>query len=200
MNIEALAWILFVLSSIFYIAGYFPGMQAMYRDKSVEGVSQFFWELVLTTVSFSFYSLIITEATLLNIIVVGANMILALILLTWKNLIRHRYLGIIYTLLYIVANLIIYFLLGLPLHILQTIATITIILAYIDQIIRFTVRKTAKGTSPLLYLILGLAILFLVLNLLLTEAYLHVIITEVVNMVLIFVCFIMSIKYKKTLI
>ncbi|MDN6749849.1 MAG: hypothetical protein L0L95_06325, partial [Staphylococcus equorum] len=65
------------------------------------------------------------------------------------------------------------------------------------QIIRFTVRKTSDGTSPFLYLILGLAILFLVLNLLLTNAYIHVIITEVVNMILIFICCGMSFKYKK---
>lgn len=196
MNIEALAWILFIISSILYIIGYAPGAYAMYKDKSVEGVSQFFWELVLTTVSFSFYSLVITEATMLNLIVVGSNMVLALVMLIWKNILRHSYLGILYTLLYIVANLIIYFLLGFPLHVLQTIATLAIILAYVDQIIRFTVRKTAKGTSPFLYLILGLAILFLILNLLLTGAYLHVIITEAVNMVLIFICCVMSLKYK----
>lgn len=195
MNIEHLAWILFFVSGILYIVGYFPGARAMYKDKSVEGVSQFFWGFVLTTVSFSFYTLIITDADMLNLIVVGGNMVLALVMLTWKNILRHSYLGILYTILYVVANLIIYFVLGLPLAILQTIATIAIILAYIDQIIRFITRKTSKGTSPYLYLILGLAILFLVLSLIMTNAYTHVIITELANMILILICFSLSIKY-----
>lgn len=195
MNTEYLAWILFFVSGILYIVGYFPGARAMYKDKSVEGVSQFFWEFVLTTVSFSFYTLVITSADMLNLVVVGGNMVLALVMLTWKNILRHSYLGILYTILYVVANLIIYFVLGLPLAVLQTIATIAIVLAYIDQIIRFITRKTSKGTSPYLYLILGLAILFLVLNLIMTNAYTHVIITELANMILILICFSLSIKY-----
>lgn len=196
MNIEALAWILFWISGILYLIGYAPGMTTLYKDKSVEGVSQFFWEFVVTTVSFSFYSLILTDSGIFNIIIVGGNLALALVMLIWKNLLRYGAIGILYTVLYIVANLIIYFILGLPLHVLQAIATISIILAYVDQIIRFTVRKKSDGTSPFLYLILGLAILFLILNLLLTNAYIHVIITEVVNMILIFICCGMSFKYK----
>lgn len=196
MNIEALAWILFFLSGILYIVGYLPGLRAMYIDKSVEGVSQFFWELVLTTVSFSFYTLIITGADIVNIVVVGCNMILALVMLAWKNILRYQAIGILYTILYIVINLMVYFVFDIPLHNLQSIATLTIILAYVDQIIRFVVRKTAVGTSPLLYFILGMAILFLILNLILTHAYIHVIITEVVNLILIIICFFMCMKYR----
>ncbi|AVR55594.1 hypothetical protein HOT02_gp150 [Staphylococcus phage phiSA_BS2] len=196
MNIEALAWILFFLSGILYIVGYLPGLRAMYIDKSVEGVSQFFWELVLTTVSFSFYTLIVTGADIVNIVVVGCNMFLALVMLAWKNMLRYRAIGILYTMLYIVVNLMVYFMFGIPLHILQSIATLTIILAYVDQIIRFAVRKTAIGTSPLLYFILGMAILFLILNLILTHAYIHVIITEAVNLILIMICFFMCMKYR----
>lgn len=196
MNIEALAWILFFLSGILYIVGYLPGLRAMYIDKSVEGVSQFFWELVLTTVSFSFYTLIVTGADIVNIFVVGCNMFLALVMLAWKNMLRYQAIGVLYTMLYIVINLMVYFTFGISLHILQSIATLTIILAYVDQIIRFSVRKTAVGTSPLLYFILGMAILFLILNLILTHAYIHVIITEAVNLVLIMICFFMCMKYR----
>ncbi|BCG66332.1 hypothetical protein [Staphylococcus phage vB_SsapH-Golestan101-M] len=196
MNIEALAWILFFLSGILYIVGYLPGLRAMYIDKSVEGVSQFFWELVLTTVSFSFYTLIVTGADIVNIVVVGCNMFLALVMLAWKNMLRYQETGVLYTMLYIVINLMVYFTFGIPLHVLQSIATLTIILAYVDQIIRFAVRKTAVGTRPLLYFILGMAILFLILNLILTHAYIHVIITEAVNLVLIMICFFMCMKYR----
>lgn len=196
MNIEALAWILFFLSGVLYIVGYLPGLRAMYIDKSVEGVSQFFWELVLTTVSFSFYTLIITGADIVNIVIVGCNMFLALVMLAWKNILRYQEIGTLYTILYIVINLMVYFGFDIPLHILQSIATITIVLAYIDQIIRFAVRKTAVGTSPLLYFILGMAIWFLMFNLILTHAYIHVIITEAVNLILIMICFFMCIKYR----
>ena len=172
-------------------------MTTLYKDKSVEGCCS-----ILLGIGHYYCILLIPWyfnrlGHIFNIIIVGGNLALALVMLTWKNLLRHGAIGILYTILYIVANLIIYFILGLPLHVLQTIATISIILAYIDQIIRFTVRKTSDGTSPFLYLILGLAILFLVLNLLLTDAYIHVIITEVVNMILIFICCVMSFKYKK---
>lgn len=198
MNIAALAWILFFISGVLYVIGYIPDMKSMYEDKSVKGVSLLFWELVIITVSYSFYSLVLTGGTVLNTVVVGANLALAIVILVWKNILRYSIVkGIVYTIIYFAINISIYFYLGLPLYVLQTIATVSIILAYIDQIVQFLKHKTAKGTNPYLYLILGLAIFFLLLNLALNQDYVHVIITELVNLILIMVCCHLSFKYIK---
>lgn len=193
-----IATILSILSPIFYILGYIPGMKTFYKEKTIAGVGTYFWELVTLTISFSFYTLIITNADLFNLIVVGVNLFFAIVLLTWKNIIKYSLLkGIVYTLLYFVVNLSIYFLLGIPISVLQTIATISIILAYIDQILHFIIYKTAKGTNRNLYLIIGIGILLLTISLIINGAYLHVIVTEIVNLILILICYVLAILYSK---
>ena len=192
------ATILSVLSPIFYVLGYLPGLRTMYKEKTTEGIGRYFWELVTLTISYSYYTLLITNADLFNITVVAINLVFAVILLTYKNIIKYSLLkGIVYTLLYFVVNLSIYFLLGIPISVLQTIATISIILAYVDQILHFIIYKTAKGTNRNLYLIIGIGILLLTLSLIINGAYLHVIITEVVNLVLILICYVLAILYSK---
>ena len=193
-----LAMVLSILSPIFYVLGYIPGLKSLYKEKTVEGIGRYFWELVTLTISYSYYTLLITNADLFNIIVVAINLTFAIILLTYKNIIKYNLVnGLIYTLLYFVVNLGIYFLIGLPISVLQTIATISIILAYIDQILHFIIYKTAKGTNRNLYLIIGIGILLLTVSLIINGAYLHVIVTEIVNLILILICYVLAILYSK---
>lgn len=193
-----LAMALSILSPIFYVLGYIPGLKSLYKEKTVEGIGRYFWELVTLTISYSYYTLLITNADLFNIIVVAINLTFAIILLTYKNIIKYNLVnGLIYTLLYFVVNLGIYFLIGLPISVLQTIATISIILAYIDQILHFIIYKTAKGTNRNLYLIIGIGILLLTVSLIINGAYLHVIVTEIVNLILILICYVLAILYSK---
>lgn len=193
-----IATILSVLSPFFYVLGYLPGLKTMYKEKTTEGIGSYFWELVTLTISYSYYTLLITNADLFNITVVAINLVFAVILFTYKNIIKYSISkGIVYTLMYFVINLSIYFLLGIPISVLQTIATISIILAYVDQILHFIIYKTAKGTNRNLYLIIGIGILLLTISLILNGAYLHVIITEVVNLILILICYVLAILYSK---
>lgn len=193
-----IATILSILSPIFYILGYIPGMKTFYKEKTVAGVGTYFWELVTLTISFSFYTLIITNADLFNLVVVGINLFFAIVLLTWKNIIKYKgWQGILFTLIYFAFNLGIYFIIGLPISVLQTIATISIILAYIDQVIHFIIYKTAKGVNKNLYLIIGIGILLLTISMIINGVYLHVIITEIVNLILILICYALTILYSK---
>uniref|UniRef100_UPI00066D0A21 PQ-loop domain-containing transporter n=1 Tax=Staphylococcus capitis TaxID=29388 RepID=UPI00066D0A21 len=65
-----------------------------------------------------------------------------------------------------------------PLPLVQLLATIAIIIAYVDQIKHFIKTKNAEGTNPLLYFFFALGLALLLVIMILTNASFHIMITE----------------------
>ena len=199
ISIETLALVLSFIAPIFYILGYLPGLKAFIKEKTDKGVGNYFWEFIVISVGISFITLIVTSGDLFNLIVVGINLLLAILMLIWKNSISHGVLiGTCFTVVFLVFGILIYLFLGIPINVLQTVATIAIILAYVNQITHFFIFKTAKGVSKNMYLVIGLGILLLLVSMIINGIYLHVLITELVNLILIVICYVLTILYART--
>ena len=187
-----------IIAPIFYILGYLPGLKAFIKEKTDKGVGNYFWEFIVLSVGISFLTLIITSGNLFNLVVVGINLLFAILMLTWKNSISHGVLiGTGFTVVFLVFGTLVYLFLGIPISVLQTVATVSIILAYVNQITHFILFKTAKGVSKNMYLVIGLGILLLLISMIINGVYLHVLITELVNLILIGICYVLTIFYSR---
>ena len=173
-------------------------IRQLLKEKSIDGVGEWFWELVTLTVGFSFFSMLETQADLFNTIVVFLNFALAIVMLAIKESIKYNWFwGSILTLTFIGFLACVFFVSPISLPYLQTIATLSIVLAYFNQITHFLLYKTAKGVSRNMYLVIGIGILTLVLSMLLNNVYWHVILTEITNLVLIIICYFLTIIYNR---
>lgn len=185
-----------ILSSMYAILitiGYIPGLKSLIKDDSIKGVSRWFWYLIITTVGISFYNLMHTEATHFQILSVGINLLLGIVCLlvvVFRNKDMFIFIYIILIFLFIL-------IFGSHVEITQTIATLSIILAYISQIYRFFKVKQSDGTNKWLYLIIGFAIGLLSVSMVLTNTSTHIIVTELVNMLLILICYFQADYYEK---
>lgn len=181
---------------IFSIA-YIPQLKTTYKTESVEGVSTMFWYCVSVSTAISLYNLLLTGSGewyvyLGQIINAGV----AFILFVWIN---NKKLTSELTLLVAIGHvLLMYIVLAmLPLPLVQLLATIAIIVAYVDQIKHFIKTKNAEGTNPLLYFFFALGLVLLLIIMILTNASFHIMITESANIILLLVCGVLSIKYRK---
>lgn len=181
---------------IFSIA-YIPQLKTTYKTTSVEGVSTLFWYCVSVSTAISLYNLLLTGSGewyvyLGQIINAGV----AFILFVWIN---NKKLTSELTLLVAIGHvLLMYIVLTLfPLPLVQLLATIAIIVAYVDQIKHFVKTKNAEGTNPLLYFFFALGLTLLLAIMILTNASFHIMITESANILLLLICGVLSIKYRK---
>lgn len=182
---------------IFAIA-YIPQLRTTSKTTSVEGVSTMFWYCVSVSTAISLYNLLLTGSGewyvyLGQIINAGV----AFILFVWIN---NKKLTSELTLLVAIGHvLLMYIVLAMfPLPLVQLLATIAIIVAYVDQIKHFIKTKNAEGTNPLLYFFFALGLTLLLVIMILTNASFHIMITETVNIILLLVCGVLSIKYRKS--
>lgn len=185
-----------ILSSMYAILitiGYIPGLKSLVKDGNINGVSRWFWYLIITTVGISFYNLLHTESTLFQIISVGVNLFLGLVCLL---VVVYRKKDWFIFLFLIIFSLFLY-IFGTYVELTQTVATLSIILAYISQIIQFYKTKQSDGTNKWLYLIIGFAIGLLSVSMVLTNTTPHIVITELVNMLLILICYFQADFYEK---
>ncbi|AAX92356.1 putative membrane protein [Staphylococcus phage Twort] len=179
--------------AILITIGYIPGLKSLVKDRNVDGVSRWFWYLIITTVGISFYNLLHTESTNFQIISVGINLLLGIVCLL-VVVFRKKDLFIF---VFIVILSLFLFTFGSKVEVTQTVATLSIILAYISQIIQFYKTKQSDGTNKWLYLIIGFAIGLLSVSMVLTNTTPHIVITELVNMLLILICYFQADFYEK---
>lgn len=192
--------ILSSLYAILMIVGYIPGLIALVKFKDLTGVGKYFWFFIVITVGISFYNLIVTEANTFQIYAVGINLGLGIICLV-IHVLKSRDFNIVirdFSIFLIFLILLSYLYLDKP-HITQSVASITIILAYIGQIFNYFKTKTSTGTSKWLFLIMGTGLLCLVTSMVLTDTYPHIIATEVFNFILIMVCYLQANYYERGL-
>ena len=179
----ALLLTLNLLVVLIFVTAYYNQLKSIFYSKNLTGISSMFWYLV----SFS------TLFSLLNVLRTGnaewyiylgqfINAGVALIIVIWLNFKR-------------LEKLVIFS--HLSLEVSQTVATVSIVLAYIDQIIHFIRKKTSEGANPLLYLFFAIGLSLLVTIFSLTGVSIHIIITEVANICLLLTCFILAKVYSK---
>lgn len=185
-----------MLVVVVFTIAYFPQLRTTFQTKEVSGVSSFFWLLISLS---TFYSL-------LNLLATGTgefyvylgqfmNAWIAAILFFWITKIRFGWgKSITYFALYAISSYSLYKL--VPLEWSQTLATVAVILAYIDQIGYFIKHKVSDGTNPKLYFGFALGLAMLVVIMILTSVSWHVIFTEVINIIMLLVCGVLSIKYQ----
>lgn len=186
-----------LLVVLIFATAYYNQLKSIFYSKNLTGISFMFWYLV----SFS------TLFSLLNVLRTGnaewyiylgqfINAGVALIIVIWLNFKRiEKPIAVIFSLLYILLALVIFS--HLSLEVSQTVATISIVLAYIDQIIHFIRKKTSEGANPLLYLFFAIGLSLLVTIFSLTGVSIHIIITEVANICLLLTCFVLAKVYSK---
>ena len=182
---------------IIFAIAYLPQLRTTSKTTSVEGVSTLFWYCVSVSTAISLYNLLLTGSGewyvyLGQIINAGV----AFILFVWIN---NKKLTSELTLLVAIGHvLLMYIVLTLfPLPLVQLLATIAIIVAYVDQIKHFIKTKNAEGTNPLLYFFFALGLTLLLIIMILTNASFHIMITETANIILLLVCGVLSMKYRK---
>ena len=183
-----------ILSSLYAIlvtVGYIPGLIALVKSDSVKGVSSYFWYLIVATVGISFYNLLLTEASMFQVVSVGLNLTLGIVCLLVASYRKKYY----FSIPFIIVFSLLLFLLSDFTALTQTLATITIILAYVTQITTFYKTKSAEGTNRFLFLIIGLGLASLITSMVLTHTYVHIIATEFVNFVLILICYLQANYY-----
>ena len=176
---------------------YVPQLRTTYKTRTAEGVSPFFWLLISLSTSYSLFNILATgQADWFTYLGQFINATVALVLFIWITKLKYRWeVTVFVSLLYIFMNGYVY--ITFNLEVTQTIATIAIIIAYIDQVVHFIKSKNAEGTNPLLYFYFALGLSLLMIIMITTGASIHVIITEAVNISLLIVCGCLSKKYKQ---
>lgn len=187
-----LAEILSIAYAILVTVGYIPALISLIKDNTVKGVSHHFWSLIVITVSISFTSLMVTHATPFQVVSVGLNLTLGIVCLILYAIRKKDLYPIMFSIIFMFIIMII---MNYSIPSAQTIATITIVLAYISQIYNFYKTKNAEGTNRFLFLIIGIGLACLVTSMILTNTYVHVMITELVNLILIMVCYLQANYY-----
>lgn len=189
--------ILSTFYAILMIVGYVPGLMILLKSKDLTGVGRYFWFLIIVTVGISFHNLILTESNNFQIYAVGLNLLMGVVCLT-VYLIKTRSGKVMLDIIIFVILVGLYTkFLADELLITQTVASISIILAYIGQIRTYYKVKTSTGTSKWMFLIMGTGLLCLILSMTLTDTYPHIIATEAFNFILVMVCYLQANYYER---
>lgn len=183
---------------ILVVIGYIPGIISLVKDKNLSGVSDSFWYFICFTVGISFFNIIKGDSngTLFQEISLSLNLLLGLACLFILNYRKYNVFGIINTIIFILTT---YLILNIipSIGVTQVIASISIILAYVGQILKFYKSKSSSGTNRWLYLLIGFGLMCLIVSMLITEVSLHIVATETINFILILICYFLSNLYVK---
>ncbi|MDK1672796.1 PQ-loop domain-containing transporter [Staphylococcus saprophyticus] len=197
MVIEQMITILSIIVPVLFILAYTPQLITTYKTKNATGVSKLFWFLVSLSTLYSLLNVLKTgNAEWYTYFGQFINAGIAFLLVIWINKIKSDLANsLIITVLYSTIALCLYFLVNLEVS--QTIATIAILLAYVDQIGHFIRSKDSTGTNPLLFVIFAIGLVLLITIMLFTGVSLHIIGTECTNVILLIICAFLSKKYLK---
>lgn len=182
--------------AIFTLA-YVPQLKTTATTKSTDGVSPFFWALVSLSTSYSLYNVIATGSAEWYVYVGQIiNAGIAVLLFAWITGLRYRLVPtLVIVTVYAVINIAVHQACSLETS--QSIATVAIILAYVDQLTHFIRKRNAEGTNPKLYFMFALGLGLLTVVMAITDVSIHVIITELVNITLLLICGVLSHRLQK---
>lgn len=195
---DLLLHILNISVVVIFAVAYSPQIYTTIKGNDYSGVSEEFWYYIAISTVISLHNLLMTGHAEWYIYMGQIiNATIAFTFFMWFNFVfnkNDKLMLLAYILGYfvgvpVITNFV-------PIHWSQSFASITIILAYIHQISHFIRAKKSDGTNPLLYLLFTLGLGILTVIMFITNVSTHVIATELINIALLFTCFILSIKYK----
>lgn len=196
-NYQLFVYILTIVASIGLMAAYIPQITELRKVKKADGISHVFWVFISLSTSYSMFNLYVTFAHPFVLFAQTINAVAAyLILIKVASLKYNNLKAIMFVSIYTTLNFVIYMLAGVEFT--QTISSIAIVIAYIDQIIYFIKNKNSTGTNPIMYLIFSISILLIATSMILSNAHSYIIATELINATLLSICLALSIKYKKS--
>lgn len=195
-NTNLIIFILTTCASIGLMIAYIPQIIELRKAKNANGISNFFWVFVSLSTSYSMYNLYITFAHSFVLFAQTINAIAAFLILIKVASLKYNSLkAILFVSVYTSLNFIVYIILNVENA--QIIASVAIVLAYIDQIRYFIKNKNADGTNPFMYLLFSISILMIATGMILSNTHVYIIATELLNATLLSICLVLSIKYKK---
>lgn len=196
-NYHLLVYILTIVASIGLMIAYIPQITELRKVKNANGISHMFWVFISLSTSYSMFNLYATFANPFVLFAQTVNSIAAYLILIKVASLKYSSLkAILFVSIYTSLNFIVYMFLSV--EVTQTIASIAIVLAYIDQITYFIKNKNSTGTNPVMYLIFSISILLIATSMILSNAHSYIIATELINATLLAICLVLSIKYKKS--
>lgn len=187
-----------IIVVILFTIAYVPQIVTTFKNGNSDGVSEKFWYFVALSTAISLHNLLVTgQAEWYVYLGQIINAGLAFLFFAWFNIKNNKDDKLLLS-GYFLAYLIV-----LPLttnftmiELSQGLASATIIVAYIYQIHHFYIVKSSEGVNSLLFLLFAVGIGILTIIMSLTGVNPHVIITEVINIILLLICFFMTLKYR----
>lgn len=187
-----------VMVGIIFIVAYIPQLKNLYRYNDVSGISTIFWLFIGLATFITFENLYANSAVWYVIIPQALNAFIALVILTWVVIKKYKEKQLIFTaILFIVLYFLIIAIDSTYYNYLQNMATILMILAYFIQLAKLIKSKNTNGLSIDLFVGIEIALGIMIFNILTTGAPFLSAITELVNLIMIALVIIFTLKYRK---
>lgn len=176
-----------IIGGVILTIGYIPQLFKLHKTGDTHGINNGFWYLVTTTVAITAVNLIVDSAPLVLIIIQVINAALAGIVLITVHFYRKEYKQMVYPTFLIVAIILLAGVV-LPIEITQTVASISIVVAYVSQLITLFKAPSVSGVAPSLYLLIAVGLGIMATKMFVTDVTPYIIATELINIALLLTC------------
>ncbi|AWY02985.1 hypothetical protein [Staphylococcus phage VB-SauS-SA2] len=188
--------ILGVIVGIIFLLAYLPQLKSLHRNKTIDGVSTFFWMLIALSTAVTASNLWEAHAVWYVFTPQYINSTIALIILLWVSFKKHGGYGL-WIVLMTYSFLIGIFSGQVENTVIQHWASIFVMVAYLEQIIHMVIKKTSEGINYLLYVGFATGLIIMVFNIITTGAPVSAAITECVNIVMMIIAIIVTLILNK---
>ena len=195
------------IGSILLLGGYAPQIFKLHKTKNPTGISVLFWTMIAIGCTTIGINMVIQDTPFETVFTQSLNAVLAWYTLGLVLYARKKNgIKIGFTRSKLVITLFLLVCVGLAMsissasqigHMLQTIGTMALLLAYLPQIWYLYKVKDASGISHWLFVVLGSGLLFVAVNMMINGTSTYIIVTEFINISLIFVQWIMTLYYQR---
>lgn len=176
-----------IIGGIILTVGYIPQLIKLRKTHDTDGINNGFWYLVTTTVAITAVNLIVDSAPIVLIIIQVVNAGLAGVVLITVHFYRNQYKQMTYPTFLIVVIIILAGVV-LPIEITQTVASISIVVAYVSQLITLFKAPSVSGVAPSLYLLIAVGLGIMATKMFVTDVTPYIIATELINIALLLTC------------
>lgn len=188
--------ILGVVVGVVFLLAYLPQLKSLHRNKTIDGVSTFFWMLIALSTAVTASNLWEAHAVWYVFTPQYINSTIALIILLWVSFKKHGGYGL-WIVLMTYSFLIGIFSGQVENTVIQHWASIFVMVAYLEQIIHMVIKKTSEGINYLLYVGFATGLIIMVFNIITTGAPVSAAITECVNIVMMIIAIIVTLILNK---
>ena len=141
-----------IIGGIILTVGYIPQLIKLFKTEETAGINNGFWYLITTAVTITAINLIIDSAPIVLIIIQIVNATLAGVVLLTVHLYRKEYTMMNLPVLLVLSVILIAGVL-LPLEVTQSIASLSIVTAYLTQLVTLFKAPSIDKAKVLLHLL-----------------------------------------------